>query len=187
MKLKNAWLERGWRLLLRSYWQHVASQHQMVRHTRLPLVQIQQPSTISDYYGDNTAIVTNLVDGLLEMITMGTLIPALAKDWSVSKDGLTYTYKLREDAKWLRLMVKSMPPVKAQDFVTGIKYAAGQQRARPWIWFKPIKGLDDYVTGAKYDFSNVGVKALDDYTVEYTLTRPEPFWNSKTTNSILFL
>ena len=37
-----------------------------------------------------------------------------------------------------------------------------------------IKGLNDYVTGVTNDFSTVGVKALDDYTVEYTLTRPEP-------------
>ena len=49
-----------------------------------------------------------------------------------------------------------------------------------------IKGLNDYVTGVTNDFSTVGVKALDDYTVEYTLIRPEPYWNSKTTNSILF-
>ena len=42
------------------------------------------------------------------------------------------------------------------------------------------------MTGVNTDFSNVGVKAIDDYTVQYSLTRPEPFWNSKTTNSILF-
>ena len=42
-----------------------------------------------------------------------------------------------------------------------------------------IKGLNDYVTGVTNDFSTVGVKALDDYTVEYTLTRPEPYWNSR--------
>ena len=49
-----------------------------------------------------------------------------------------------------------------------------------------IKGLNDYITGADSDFSKVGVKAIDDQTVEYTLARPEPYWNSKTTNSILF-
>ena len=49
-----------------------------------------------------------------------------------------------------------------------------------------VAGLDDYITGKTSDFSTVGVKALDDQTVQYTLTRPEPYWNSKTTSTILF-
>ena len=139
-----------------------------------------------DYSGDNTAVVTNLVDGLLENDNYGNLIPALAEDWSVSKDGLTYTYKLRQDAKWFTADGEEYAPIKAQDFVTGIKYAADNKSQALDLIQNSIKGLDDYVTGANTDFSNVGVKALDDYTVQYTLTRPEPFWNSKTTNSILF-
>ena len=49
-----------------------------------------------------------------------------------------------------------------------------------------VAGLDDYITGKTTDFSTVGVKALDDQTVQYTLTRPESYWNSKTTSTILF-
>ena len=139
-----------------------------------------------DYSGDNTSVVTNLVDGLLENDNYGNLIPALAEDWSVSKDGLTYTYKLRQDAKWFTVDGEEYAPIKAQDFVTGIKYAADNKSQALDLIQNSIKGLDDYVTGANTDFSNVGVKAVDDHTVQYTLTRPEPFWNSKTTNSILF-
>ena len=139
-----------------------------------------------DYSGDNTNVITNLVDGLLENDNYGNLIPALAEDWSVSKDGLTYTYKLRQDAKWFTVDGEEYAPIKAQDFVTGIKYAADNKSQALDLIQNSIKGLDDYVTGANTDFSNVGVKAVDDHTVQYTLTRPEPFWNSKTTNSILF-
>ena len=139
-----------------------------------------------DYYADNTAVVTNLVDGLLENDSYGNLVPALAEDWSVSADGLTYTYKLRKDAKWYTADGEEYASVKAQDFVTGIKYAADNKGQAMDLIQNSIKGLDDYVTGVTNDFSTVGVKALDDYTVEYTLTRPEPYWNSKTTNSILF-
>ena len=139
-----------------------------------------------DYYADNTAVITNLVDGLLENDSYGNLVPALAEDWSVSKDGLTYTYKLRKDAKWYTADGEEYAPVKAQDFVTGIKYAADNKGQAMDLIQNSIKGLNDYVTGATNDFTTVGVKALDDYTVEYTLTRPEPYWNSKTTNSILF-
>ena len=139
-----------------------------------------------DYYADNTAVITNLVDGLLENDSYGNLTPALAEDWSVSADGLTYTYKLRKDAKWYTADGEEYAPVKAQDFVTGIKYAADNKGQAMDLIQNSIKGLNDYVTGATNDFTTVGVKALDDYTVEYTLTRPEPYWNSKTTNSILF-
>lgn len=139
-----------------------------------------------DYYADNTAVITNLVDGLLENDSYGNLVPALAEDWSVSSDGLTYTYKLRKDAKWYTADGEEYASVKAQDFVTGIKYAADNKGQAMDLIQNSIKGLDDYMTGVTNDFSTVGVKALDDYTVEYTLTRPEPYWNSKTTNSILF-
>ena len=139
-----------------------------------------------DYYADNTAVITNLVDGLLENDSYGNLVPALAEDWSVSADGLTYTYKLRKDAKWYTADGEEYASVKAQDFVTGIKYAADKKGQAMDLIQNSIKGLNDYVTGVTNDFSTVGVKALDDYTVEYTLTRPEPYWNSKTTNSILF-
>ena len=139
-----------------------------------------------DYYADNTAIITNLVDGLLENDNHGNLIPSLAEDWSVSSDGLTYTYKLRKDAKWFTADGEEYAPVKAQDFVTGIKYAVDNKSQAIDLIQNSIKGLNDYITGADSDFSKVGVKVIDDQTVEYTLTRPEHYWNSKTTNSILF-
>ena len=139
-----------------------------------------------DYYADNTSIITNLVDGLLENDNYGNLVPSLAEDWTVSKDGLTYTYKLRKDAKWFTADGEEYAPVKAQDFVTGIKYAVDNKSQALDLIQNSIKGLNDYITGADSDFSKVGVKALDEHTVEYTLSRPEPYWNSKTTNSILF-
>ena len=139
-----------------------------------------------DYYADNTSIITNLVDGLLENDNHGNLVPSLAEDWSVSSDGLTYTYKLRKDAKWFTADGEEYAPVKAQDFVTGIKYAVDNKSQAIDLIQNSIKGLNDYITGADSDFSKVGVKAIDDHTVEYTLARPEPYWNSKTTNSILF-
>ena len=139
-----------------------------------------------DYYADNTSIITNLVDGLLENDNYGNLVPSLAEDWSVSSDGLTYTYKLRKDAKWFTADGEEYAPVKAQDFVTGIKYAVDNKSQAIDLIQNSIKGLNDYIKGADSDFSKVGVRAIDDQTIEYTLARPEPYWNSKTTNSILF-
>ena len=75
--------------------------------------------------------------------------------------------------------------VKAQDFVTGLKHAADKKSQAIYLVQKSVKGLDDYVSGKTSDFSTVGIKAIDDYTVQYTLSQPESFWNSKTTMGIL--
>ena len=131
-------------------------------------------------------ITSNLVDGLLENDKYGNLIPSLAEDWTVSEDGLVYTYKLRKDAKWYTSEGEEYGAVTAHDFVTGIKHAVESKSEGLFLIQNSIKGLDAYAKGETTDFKTVGVKALDDYTVQYTLERPESFWNSKTTSGVLF-
>ncbi|HGK1170935.1 TPA: peptide ABC transporter substrate-binding protein [Streptococcus pneumoniae] len=147
------------------------------------------PSSLN-YLAENRAatsdIVANLVDGLLENDQYGNIIPSLAEDWTVSQDGLTYTYKLRKDAKWFTSEGEEYAPVTAQDFVTGLQYAADKKSEALYLVQDSVAGLDDYITGKTSDFSTVGVKALDDQTVQYTLVKPELYWNSKTLATILF-
>ena len=131
-------------------------------------------------------ITSNLVDGLLENDRYGNFVPSLAEDWTVSEDGLTYTYKLRKDAKWYTSEGEEYGAVTAQDFVTGIKHAVESKSEGLFLIQNSIKGLDAYVKGETKDFNTVGVKALDDHTIQYTLVRPESFWNSKTTLGVLF-
>lgn len=152
-------------------------------------VYTQDPDTL-DYSISNkkstSEFTGNAVDGLLEVDKYGNLIPSLAKDWTVSKDGLTYTYKLRKGVKWMTSEGEEYGgEVKAQDFVTGLKHAADKKSSTLYLVQKSVKGLDDYVSGKTKDFSTVGIKAIDDYTVQYTLSQPESFWNSKTTMGIL--
>ena len=130
-------------------------------------------------------ITSNVVDGLLENDRYGNFVPSMAEDWSVSKDGLTYTYTIRKDAKWYTSEGEEYAAVKAQDFVTGLKYAADKKSDGLYLVQESIKGLDAYVKGEITDFSQVGIKALDDYTVQYTLNKPESLWNSKTTMGVL--
>ena len=130
-------------------------------------------------------ITSNVIDGLLENDRYGNFVSSMAEDWSVSKDGLTYTYTLRKDAKWYTSEGEEYAEVKAQDFVTGLKYAADKKSDGLYLVQESIKGLDAYVKGETKDFSQVGIKALDDYTVQYTLNKPESFWNSKTTMGVL--
>ena len=130
-------------------------------------------------------ITSNVIDGLMENDRYGNFVPSMAEDWSVSKDGLTYTYTIRKDAKWYTSEGEEYAAVKAQDFVTGLKYAADNKSEALYLVQDSIKGLDAYVKGEVKDFSEVGIKAIDDQTVQYTLNKPESFWNSKTTMGVL--
>lgn len=138
-----------------------------------------QRKTNSDHY-------TNFVEGLLENDQYGNLKGDMAKSWEVSDDGLTYTYHIREGVKWVDSEGNEQGEVKAQDWVTGLKHAVDAQSETLYIVAGSIKGLQDYIDGKTSDFSTVGVKAVDDYTLQYTLNAPETYWNSKTTYGILY-
>ncbi|WP_431769775.1 peptide ABC transporter substrate-binding protein [Streptococcus gallolyticus] len=140
--------------------------------------------TVSGRHG-TSQITTQGVDGLLENDQYGNLIPSLAKDWKVSSDGLTYTYTLRKGVKWYTSDGEEYAEVTADDFVTGLKHAADKKSSTLYIVQDSIKGLNDYVEGTTKDFSEVGIKAVDKYTIQYTLNQPESYWNSKTTYGIL--
>ena len=132
-----------------------------------------------------TDLTANVIDGLLENDQYGNLVPSMAEEWTVSPDGKTYTYKLRKNAKWYTSEGEEYADVTAEDFVTGLKYAADNKSETLYLVQDSVKGLKDYISG-KIDFSEVGIKAVDDHTVEYTLNEPESFWNSKTTMGILY-
>lgn len=134
----------------------------------------------------NSDIYSNFEDGLLERNPEGQLKGALAKSWSVSKDGKTYTYHLRKGVKWVDSEGNDYADVKAQDFVTGLKHAVAAKSETLYVVQDSIKGLDDYVSGKTKDFSKVGVKAIGKYTVQYTLNKPETYWNSKLTYGVMF-
>ena len=145
------------------------------------------PATL-DYLATNkknmTTAVSNGVDGLFENDQYGNLKPSVAEDWSVSQDGLTYTYKIRKGLKWYTSDGEEYANVTAKDFVTGLKHAADTNSEVIYLLQNSVKGLNDYLSGANKDFSNVGIKAVDDYTLQYTLSQPEPYWNSKLTYSV---
>ena len=145
------------------------------------------PATL-DYLATNkknmTTAVSNGVDGLFENDQYGNLKPSVAEDWSVSQDGLTYTYKIRKGIKWYTSDGEEYANVTAKDFVTGLKHAADTNSEAIYLLQNSVKGLNDYLSGTNKDFSNVGIKAVDDYTLQYTLSQPEPYWNSKLTYSV---
>lgn len=145
------------------------------------------PATL-DYVSTNkknmTTAVSNGVDGLFENDQYGNLKPSVAESWSVSQDGLTYTYKIRKGVKWYTSDGEEYADVTAKDFVTGLKHAADTKSEAIYLLQNSVKGLNDYVSGDNKNFANVGIKAIDDHTLQYTLSEPEPYWNSKLTYSV---
>lgn len=141
-----------------------------------------------------TALVTdheinaNLVDGLLENDNYGHLVGALAETWESNEDATVWTFHLRPGVKWVTNTGEEYAEVVADDFVTGLRHGAEFESGVAWLLMGTIKGYSEYMNS---DFSDeaweqVGIKALDDYTVEYTMEVSTPYFASMTTYSVLY-
>lgn len=120
----------------------------------------------------DTDAIINTYDGLMEYDVEGTLQPALAESYEVSDDGLTYTFHLRKDVKWTDSQGREVDTVKADDFVAGMQHMCDAQGGLEYLVQGVIKNVSQYISGEVTDFDEIGVKAVDDYTVEYTLEEP---------------
>jgi len=108
--------------------------------------------------------------------------PWLATGWKVSDDGLTWTFTLRKDVYWLRWdpatqKAEKKRPVTAQDIEYSVKRAVNPATASDYAYVDYIiKNAQAVNTGESTDLDSVGVKAVDDYTVEFTLTQPAGYF-----------
>lgn len=100
------------------------------------------------------------------------IVPGVAERWEISPDGLIYTFHLRHSARW-----SNGDELVAQDFVESwrraLSVALGNQYAGSLY---SIKNGEAYYTGKITDFSQVGVQALDKYTLQVTLDNPTPYF-----------
>lgn len=127
---------------------------------------------LSSYLMVDSSGAVNTYDGLMEYDMEGALQPALAESYTVSEDGLTYTFKLREGVKWVDSQGREVADVCADDFVAGMQHMMDCQGGLEYLVEGVIVNASQYLTGEITDFSQVGVKAVDDLTVEYTLEEP---------------
>jgi oligopeptide transport system substrate-binding protein len=98
--------------------------------------------------------------------------PSIAESWTVSKDGKTYTFKLRTDAKW-----SDGQPVVAQHFVDSWERLLNPATAAEYAYLLfNIENAENYQSSKLKDFSKVGVKALDDHTFEVKLSAPAAYF-----------
>lgn len=125
-----------------------------------------------------TRFTENYVDALIDFDQYGRVIPSLATDWEVSEDGTVYTFHLREGVNWYTYDGKEYAPVVAQDFVDSAKWLLNADNASTTanIFYNVVKNGAAYFNGEIDDFNEVGIKAIDDHTLEYTLEQPTPYF-----------
>lgn len=125
------------------------------------------------------AVAANLVDGLIEYDKYGIVQPGLAKEWSSNEDATVWTFKLRDDVKWVTHNGKEYADLVAQDFVDGLQYVLDAKNESSTVWSAMVvKNGEAFYNGELTDFSKVGIKAIDQHTVEYTLEAPTPYFLS---------
>jgi len=130
-------------------------------------------------YAADSEILVNTYDGLTEYDMENQAQPALATEMTVSEDGLKYTFKIREGQVWVDNQGREVGKITADDWVAGMQHvcdAAGGLEYLLGAGFANIVNADAYVAGEVTDFAEVGVKAIDDYTLEYTLEKPTNYF-----------
>ncbi|MCA0961791.1 peptide ABC transporter substrate-binding protein [Salipiger bermudensis] len=132
---------------------------------------------------DGSDVVRDLFEGLLNQDENGELVPGVATDWEVSDDKMTYTFHLRDDAKW-----SNGDPVTAGDFVYAWRRAADPATASPYQWFISLMSLEngDAVVAGDMAPEELGVEAIDDTTLEVRLTSPLPYFPQMVVHSTTF-
>lgn len=128
--------------------------------------------------------VVNTYDGLVEYDSEGTMQPALAESWSVSDDGLEYTFKIRQGVKWVDSQGREVADVKADDFVAGMQHMMDAMGGLEYLVEGIIVNASEYINDEVTDFAEVGVKATDDYTLVYTLEQPTSYFMTMLSYSI---
>ena len=149
--------------------------------------------------------LTQLVDGLLEPTTEGTLAPGLAEEWGSEDQGKTWTFKLREGVKWVDMNGNEKAEVTSEDFATGLEWVLNFHKndsANTSMPLEMIEGAEEYYEytkslskeeayaltaddGSKFR-ETVGLETPDTYTVVYTCLAEKPYFDTLATYQSLY-
>ena len=133
-----------------------------------------EPETLDPQKTSTTVesnVLRNLFEGLVVQDPKGNVAPGVAEKWTASEDGVTYTFKLRADAKW-----SNGDPMTAGDFVFSLRRIQDPKTKSQYAEvLYPIKNAQEVNTG-KAELSALGVKAVDAKTLEITLKAPTPYF-----------
>ncbi|SCM67656.1 peptide ABC transporter substrate-binding protein [Donghicola eburneus] len=139
------------------------------------------PQVVED--SDGAAMVRNMFEGLMNQDADGNLVPGVALDYSVNDDKNVYTFTLRPEAQW-----SNGDPVVASDFVYAWQRAVDPELASPYAWFMELMSIENAsaIIAGEMPKEELGVKAIDDHTLEVTLSASLPYFATMTTHSTTF-
>ena len=120
-------------------------------------------------------IIAALTEGLVAEDSVDLHpVPGVAESWELSEDGKVYTFQIREDAKW-----SNGDSVTASDFAESYKRILTPALASKYAYMLFVmQGAEAYSTGKLKDFSKVGVKAINNRTLQISLNAPTPYFLS---------
>ena len=118
-------------------------------------------------------VIAATIEGLYTLDADGNAIPAIAESYDLSEDGLTYTFHLREDAKW-----SNGDAVTANDFVYAWRRLVNPNTASEYAFIMDVAGVKNAaaINAGEASLEELGVKAVDDYTLEVSLDLPVPYF-----------
>lgn len=119
-------------------------------------------------------ILINIMEGLTVFGDDYTPQPALADSWEISDDGTVYTFNIRNGVKWT-----DGKPLRAKDFEYSWKRLLNPDTGADYAYFLyDIKNAEEYNNGSIKDPDSVGIKSIDDSTLQVTLRRPASYFLS---------
>jgi len=133
-----------------------------------------EPGSIDPHRGEGTPgsnIQRDLFEGLINEAPNGDLQPGAAESWEINDDGLTYTFNLRRDARW-----SNGDAVLADDWVYSLRRSLDPATLSRYTFIlSPILNAEAVAAG-ELPTTELGVRALDDYTLEMRLANPTPYF-----------
>ncbi|OWV36687.1 peptide ABC transporter substrate-binding protein [Mameliella alba] len=139
------------------------------------------PQVVEDVNGSE--VVRDLFEGLYNQNADGEIVPGVALSHTVSEDNMTYTFTLRDDARW-----SDGKPVTAGDFVYAWQRAVNPELASPYAWYMELMSIQNgaaIIAGEK-PITDLGVSAPDDHTLVVHLSQPLPYFAKMVTHATTF-
>lgn len=142
------------------------------------------PSTLDPQRAADTyslELLRDLYEGLTSESPSGQIVPGAAESWSVSDDGLTYTFQLRTTARW-----SNGEALTSDDFVFALRRAVDPRTAAPAADLLSLITNAPEIVAGKVSPTALGVQALGDHALTISLRRPAPYFSSVLANAIAY-
>lgn len=143
-----------------------------------------EPQTLDPHVAEglpSAQILRDLFEGLTAESPEGDIVPGAAVRWNISRDGKTYTFYLRRDARW-----SNGDPVTAEDFVYGLRRSASPVTASNYAHvLLPIANAAEVLTG-ELPLNQLGVVALDEFTLQISMRDPTPYFLALLSHSVTY-